>query len=210
MESAEVNKGLDRMLGLTDDVFAFAITLLVLDIVTPVIFGPTTNSSLAGAITQQWQSFLGYVVSFWVIGMHWLEHHRIFRFIKGYDNGLLSLNLLYLFFIVLIPFATRVLDNYESLQLAIIIFAAVQIGASLTNVFTWRYATSNRRLVNMQVSDLTISWYGIRGLIGPLIFAVSMLLSFIQPYVGIASWFAVAPAHMLLDRRQAKRLSEAT
>jgi hypothetical protein len=60
---------LERLLGLSDDVFAFAITLLVLDLVTPVVVGPASNVSLASAMFLELPSFFNYFVSFWVIGV---------------------------------------------------------------------------------------------------------------------------------------------
>jgi len=201
-------KGLERLLGLSDDVFAFAITLLVLDLVTPVIIGSASNASLASALVLELLSFLNYFVSFWVIGMLWLAHHRIFSHIKYSDTGLLTLNLLFLFFIVLMPFVTRVLDNYESIQLAVVIYASVLIGASLTNAFIWRYASSGHRLVGKEISQRMIRWLWIRSFVGPTIFAVSIFLAFIDRYLSIVCWLAVFPAVLLFDRRFGKQLSK--
>ena len=201
-------RGLERLLGLSDDVFAFAITLLVLDLVTPVIIGPASNASLAIAMVLELPSLFNYFVSFWVIGMLWLAHHRIFSHVKYSDTGLLTLNLLFLFFVVLMPFATRVLDNYESVQLAVVLYASVLIGASLTNAFIWRYASSGHRLVEKEISQRTIRWLWIRSFVAPTIFAASILLAFVNRYLSIVCWLAVLPAVLLLDRRFAKQLSK--
>ena len=111
-------RGLERLTGLTDDIFAFAITLMVLNIVTPAVVGPKSDLALLQAIAQEYQSFIDLAVSFWVIGLLWIANHRMFRYIKSFDASLLSLSLLYLFFIVVVPFATRVLDDYSSLPTA--------------------------------------------------------------------------------------------
>jgi len=209
LEATSRSKGLERLLGLSDDVLAFAITLLALDLVTPVIVGHATNASLASALVLELPSFLNYIVSFWVIGMMWLGHQRIFRYIKYSDSGLLMLNLLFLFFIVLIPFATRVLNSYAgSVQLAIVLYASLLIGAGLTNAFIWRYASSNHRLLDKEISQRTIRWLWLRSCVAPVIFAVSVLLALINRYVSIASWFTVFPIVFLLDRRFAKRMGK--
>jgi len=200
-DAASRSKGLERLLGLTDDVFAFAITLLVLELVTPVITGPLTNSSLASALAGEWPSFLDYLVSCWVIGFQWLGHHHIFRSINRSDEGLLTLNLLFLFFIVLIPFATRVLDSYESLPLAVAVYALVQVGASLLNLLIWRYASGGRRLVDERTSQHTIKWFGIRGLVISVMFAVSIPFAFIYSRLPIVWWLAILPVMIVLDRR---------
>lgn len=201
------SKGLDRLLGLSDGVLAFAITLLALDLVTPMVVGPATNASLARALVLELPSFLNYIVSFWVIGMMWRAHHLIFRHIKYSDTGLLMLNLLFLFFIVLIPFSTRVLDSY-SISLAVVLYASVLIGASLTNAFIWRYASSGHRLIDKGISQSTIRRLWIRSFVAPAIFAVSILLAFVNRYLAIVSWLTVFPATLLLDRRLAKQMGK--
>jgi uncharacterized membrane protein len=197
-------KGLERLIGLTDDVFAFAITLLVLELVTPVVIGPASNTSLAAALASEYQSFIDLAVSFWVASLLWLAHHRIFRYIKGCDTGLLTLNLLFLFFIVLIPFATRVLDSYDSLQVAMLVFTIPLIGANLMNASIWRYACSSH-LVDERTPQRTMRWLLVRGPVGAAMFAVSVLLAFIHPDVAFASWFAIPPALVLLDRRYGEK-----
>ena len=202
------SRGLERLLGLSDDVFAFAITLLVLDLVTPVIIGPATNASLASALVLEWQSFLNYFVSFWVIGMFWIAHHRIFSRIKNSDNGLITFNLLFLFFIVLVPFATRVLDNYESIPLAVVLYASVLLAASLVSALTWRYASRGHRLIERETSQRTIRWLWIRTLVAPAIFLVSIFLALVNRYLSIAAWLTVSPAVLLLDRRFTKQINK--
>jgi uncharacterized membrane protein len=141
--------------------------------------------------------------------MLWLAHHRIFSHVKYSNNtGLLTLNLLFLFFVVLMPFATRVLDNYESIQLAVVLYASVLIGASLTNAFIWRYASSSHRLVDKEISRRTIRWLWIRSLVAPAVFLVSIFLAFVNQYLSIACWLAVLPTVLLLDRRFAKQISK--
>jgi len=200
-DAASRSKGLERLLGLTDDVFAFAITLLVLELVTPVVVGSPTNSSLASALAGEWPSFFDYLVSFWVIGFQWLGHHHIFRYIKRSDERLLLLNLLFLFFIVLVPFATRVLDNYESLPLAVAVYGLVQVGASLIIPLIWRYASGGRRLVDERISQRTASWLGTRGLVISAMFAASIPFAFIYSRLPIVWWLAILPVIIVLDRR---------
>jgi uncharacterized membrane protein len=38
---------------------------------------------------------MSFLISFSVIGIDWMSHHRYFRFIKRYDAGLVGLNLLF-------------------------------------------------------------------------------------------------------------------
>lgn len=71
-----------RTEAFSDGVFAFAITLLVLDIDVP----ESAFSHLWRGIADQWPSYLGYATSFLTVGGIWLVHHGIFRRLQ-YANG---------------------------------------------------------------------------------------------------------------------------
>src|SRR3954447_15525455 len=96
-----------RLVAFTDGVFAIAITLLVLNFDEPN--GP--DSQLLHQLTDQWPALLAYFLSFAVIGRFWIIHHRVFAVVRRLDGGLLTLNLLFLAFVVLIPFTTEVLGD---------------------------------------------------------------------------------------------------
>jgi uncharacterized membrane protein len=206
LEESRRVRGMDRTLALSDGIFAFAITLLALDLVTPVIVGPATDASLAGALINEFHSFSGFFVSFWIISMLWLSHHRIFSYIKSTDAVLLSLNLVLLFFVVLVPFATRVL-NYGYLQPALDVFALIQVGALLMNSIIWRYASRPDRhlLLDSRISPKTKEWLSNRGFVGAFIFVLSIFLAYVNPYITIACWLSVFPLIVLLDRKYTKQ-----
>jgi len=206
-EDEHHTKGLERLIGLTDDVFAFAITVLVLDLVAPSILGPQTDSSLAQGLQNESPLFLNYFVSFWVIGILWLGHHRIFRYIRSSDSGLLFLNLSFLFFVVLVPFSTRILDAYTHVPLSSILFALILTGASLMTALTWRYASGRRRhLLSEGVSPLLTRWLWVHSLVAPAIFCLSMALALVSSYAPIVSWLAIFPALFVVDRHYMKKM----
>ena len=108
----ERGKDLSRIFAFTDGVFAIAITLLVLQIEVPV--GASGSSSLWSALGDQGPDLFAFALSFLVIGMSWVGSHRFMRTVDEYDRGLMLLTLLYLFFIVLIPFTSQMMGEYGS------------------------------------------------------------------------------------------------
>ena len=58
-----------------------------------------------------WPSYAGFVISFAVIGIMWLNHHQMFREIRAADHGLFVLNLALLLVISFIPFPTKVVGE---------------------------------------------------------------------------------------------------
>src|SRR5215471_7387072 len=99
-----------RLEAFSDGVFAVAITLLALNLAVP---GPGPGP-LARQLAGHWPSFAAYLVSFLTIGIIWVNHHTLFKNFAGIDRPLLFINLMLLFFVVAIPFATATIAAYLS------------------------------------------------------------------------------------------------
>ena len=96
---------LERMILFSDAVFAIAITLLVIDIKFPELSEIATNLQIKTAMKPLIVHFSGFLISFFFIGSVWRRHLAIFRYLRDYDKGLISRNLILLFFIACFPFA---------------------------------------------------------------------------------------------------------
>jgi TMEM175 potassium channel family protein len=121
-----------RLEAFSDGVFAVAITLLALDL---TVAGPAGHGSLTDQLHEKWPAFLAYLISFFMIGIIWVNHHVLVRSIIKVDRLLLFLNLVLLLFVVLIPFATATVADYFSLhdwdtQVAMMLYGGVFLGMS--------------------------------------------------------------------------------
>jgi uncharacterized membrane protein len=88
----ESSRELDRIVNFTDGVFAIVITLLILTIQVPEIPAASVGDELPGRLLALEPKVLSYVISFLVVAVYWMAHHRVFRPIRGYDETLLWLN----------------------------------------------------------------------------------------------------------------------
>ena len=102
-----------RVVAFSDGVIAIAITLLVLTLDVPNV----PNGDLAEALGDQWRQYLAFVLSFALIGRFWIVHHRAFT-LERFDGTLMVLNLIFLALIVVMPFATDLVAEYEDLSAA--------------------------------------------------------------------------------------------
>jgi uncharacterized membrane protein len=130
-----------RLEAFSDGVFAVAITLLALDL---TVAGPTGHGSLTDQLHEKWPAFLAYLISFFMIGIVWVNHHALVRSIIKVDRTLLFLNLLLLLFVVLIPFATGTVADYFSqddwnTNVAMMLYGGVFLGMSIGfgAIFEW-------------------------------------------------------------------------
>ena len=111
----------DRVLFFSDAVFAIAITLLVVDIRVPDIAGVVNAYS---QLNDARYKILGFAISFLVIGLFWMGHHRLFRYITALDRPLIFLNLLFLGTIAFLPYPTALLFASSTSQVAATVFYA--------------------------------------------------------------------------------------
>jgi uncharacterized membrane protein len=202
------NYGLGRVLALTDGVFAIAATLLVVDLFVPTLSAGATSADLWNALAGEFHIFLAYLLSFFILGVWWTAHHRHYAFIRRSDSTLQWLNLFLLLWIGLLPFFTKILAEYGPLQIAVALYALDQGAAGLCVMLSWVYASRKRRLVDENLPDDTIRLTLMRSAIAPVIFFVSIGVSFVNPYAAYASWIVLTPSFVVVSHLGHKRKKE--
>jgi uncharacterized membrane protein len=110
-----------RIVAFSDGVFSIAITLLVLDLALKD--GLLTDKAIWQELWDQHEQFLAYAISFAVIARFWIVHHGFFSEVKAFNTRLIGLNMLYLGFIVLIPFSSQVLGEYGGTLPAVVVYS---------------------------------------------------------------------------------------
>src|ERR1700761_5633654 len=130
-----------RLEAFSDGVFAVAITLLALDL---TVAGPAGHGHLIDQLHDKWPAFLAYLISFFMIGIIWVNHHMLVRSIVKVDRTVLFLNLVLLMFVVLIPFTTATEADYfphnnGDARLAMALYAGSFLGMSVgfASIFEW-------------------------------------------------------------------------
>jgi uncharacterized membrane protein len=103
----------ERMILFTDAVFAIAITLLILEIKVPNLDENGLNSAkILNFLLDGAQTWIGFIISFWVIALYWIDHHRVFAYVDDYDGKLVFFNLFFLMSIAIMPFTSALYSKY--------------------------------------------------------------------------------------------------
>jgi uncharacterized membrane protein len=200
--------GLDRTLAISDGIFAFAVTLLVLDLIVPTLSPGASSIDLWNALSGEYISFLSYIFSFLIAGIWWNGHLRNFEHIRSSNSTLRWLNLLFLLWIALLPFFTKIVSQYNNLQLGVVLYAIDQASAGIFLTLTWLYASTNHRLIDKNMKESAIRFSTLRNAIAPTFFIGSMGISFLSPSIAILSWYVMIPPFVIVLRLEQKSEKE--
>jgi uncharacterized membrane protein len=186
----------DRVLFFSDAVFAIAITLLVVDIRVPDI---VTNA--AQELSKSTDKILSFVISFLVIGLFWMGHHHLFRYVTALNRRLIFLNLLFLGTIAFLPYPTALLFAGNTHEPAAPVFYAACVAlAGLVELAIWLYATHAKGLVPASVSPAVRRYELGQLLPTPVVFLLSIPVAFIAPGVAPFTWILLVPIGRIVPR----------
>jgi uncharacterized membrane protein len=176
-----------RIEAFSDGVFAIAITLLVLGINVPKTRELGAAGSLGATLIKQWPHYLAFVTSFITIFTQWVNHHRLFSFIKGTDHAFLYWNGLLLLFITFLPFPTALLAEYllhPEADIAGAVFAGTYGAIAFAFKGLWHHASENGRLLAENVDDREIRQITMQYRYAPLMYLGAFAFSFVS--VGLS------------------------
>jgi uncharacterized membrane protein len=134
-----------RVEALSDGVFAFILTLLVLGVAVP---SSLSGQSLREALSELRPTMVAWVISFLLAGMYWVAHRDLFARIWVVNRDLVWLNLLFLLPASLIPFAASVLGEYPDEPIALHIYGVILIAVSLMRVAIYWYVSRRPHLLH--------------------------------------------------------------
>jgi uncharacterized membrane protein len=186
----------DRVLFFSDAVFAIAITLLVVDLRVPDVVLNASHQLHADKYR-----ILGFAISLLVIGLFWMGHHRLFRYITALDRPIIFLNILFLGTIAFLPYPTALLFASSTKQVAATVFyAACVAGAGLVELAIWLYALRADGLVPASVSPALRRYVTAQILPTPVVFGLSIPVAFVAPGVAPFTWILLVPIGRVLPR----------
>lgn len=176
---------LERVVFFNDAVFAIAITLLIIDIKVPD-FQTTSISDkeLLYKISSLIPKFIGFIISFFVIGLYWLAHHRMFKYVIAVNQRLLWGNLLFLLPIIIMPFSTSFLSEYYFSDLRLP-FGIYTINICMSGIFSyrlWRIIANPKNKLSEPINKIIVQYNTSRALTIPFIFLLTFLFSYITIY----------------------------
>ncbi|MGF6492617.1 putative membrane protein [Luteibacter sp. 621] len=188
---------LERLTFFSDAVFAIAITLLVIEIHVPEVEGGGDAAWLQ-ALGHLVPHFLGYLLSFVVVGALWAAHHRVFGMLQRFDPAIVWRNLALLMSVAFMPFSSALMSTHPTERIPEMFYS---LNLFISGVLQWRlFRTALRApFVAEGVPAEDIAAMRRRTIALPLMSTLSFVLAFWIPGMSnlplvlmplVVTWFA--------------------
>jgi uncharacterized membrane protein len=187
----------NRLETFADGVFAIAATLLILNVDAQV---PEDTRDLGALLLHIWPSYAAYAVTFFTIGIVWVNHHTVMSQIDRADRVFLFLNIAFLMTVAFAPFPTRLIAEHireDGARAAALLYGITLVVMALLFNALWLYASVGGRLLRLDhdpgvVRGITQSYR-----LGPVSYLAATLIAIVSPTVGVILFAAIAAFYIV-------------
>lgn len=186
-----------RMEALTDGVVAIVITVMVIELRVP-------GDGWAGVL-ESMPLLLVYALSFVNVGLFWNNHHHLLQATGRIDGRVLWANLFHLFWLSLIPYTIRWLDESGFAALAVAAYGIVLGMASIG------YELLFRAIIASHPTNAAIAravGRDIKGRLSVASYAVAAGLALVHPGIALAIYLSIILLWFVPDRRMERILRD--
>jgi uncharacterized membrane protein len=195
---------LSRFESFSDAVFAIAVTLLVLNFRIPDLPGTAGDGEIIRRLLSLWPDFLGYVTSFIVIGVLWVNHHALFHFLRCVDRYSLVINLLLLMCVAFIPFPTALIARYGGVVPVVILFGLTMALTGILFSALWIYAVRRYPIAATQIDTRFVRDASIWTVGYPAAYLAATAISLVSTKASLALYVAIPILYLfpgVIDRQ---------
>jgi uncharacterized membrane protein len=200
--AGRTDHALERLVFFSDAVFAIAITLLVIEIRVPHLPKGSPDSAYLAELANLIPSFAGFIISFAVIGVFWMGHHRAFALASRYSNRILGWNMALLGVIAFMPFATAFFAQNLNQHVPSILYCATMLAAGALNMIVVRIATGPQ-MVDPAADPAMVTYARRRSLSVVIGASTALLLAFFIPTYAQVGLATIGLWRRLLTKRPA-------
>ena len=186
----EFTPGTTRIEAFSDGVFAIVVTLLVLELRVPHLPENFTSAEVIKELVHLGPKFISFGLSFLVIAIFWVNHHQMFHSLEKTDRSLLWYNNLLLFTLSFVPFPTAFLGEYPTDMIPVMLYGFAMFSAAVSFNLMLRHAVK-AELFLPSISAQTMKESIRRGMLGPVIYFISIIGALISVYISLAVFILV-------------------
>jgi uncharacterized membrane protein len=186
----------ERIVAFSDGVIAIIITLMILDIHLPVIAKGSASHEVWMQLSTMLPSVIAYMISFYGLGVFWVNHHHFFHMVKHSDRNLLWLNLNLLFWLSIIPLPTSYLAVHYNEPEATTLYGSVMFMGHASFGLLFSYA-SKMDLILEKYSKRRIKQIIQKIILSCALWLTSIALGYISTYISFGLVLLIALLYFL-------------
>jgi uncharacterized membrane protein len=187
----------NRLETFADGVFAIAATLLILNVDVQV---SEDLPDLGERLLEIWPSYAAYAVTFFTIGIVWVNHHTVMSQIDRADRVFLFLNIGFLMLVAFAPFPTRLIAEHirgEGARAATLTYGITLVLMAVMFNALWLYASVGARLLRADHDPKVVSGITRSYRLGPVTYLAATLISIASPTLGAILFGMIAVFYVL-------------
>jgi len=186
-----------RLEAFSDAVIAIVMTIMVLELVPP-------HEASFDSLRELWPIFIAYVLSFAHLAIYWNNHHHLLQAAKTVSGRVLWMNMLLLFWLSLVPFATAWIGDTVFASSPMALYAFVLLMCA----FSYGLLVNSLRTVRGQSDTIATALEGdIKGRISPYFYLAAIPMAFVAPAVSFGLCVVVAAMWIIPDQRIERRFA---
>jgi uncharacterized membrane protein len=190
-----------RLEAFSDGVLAIVITLLILEIKVPE--PAEARGELGHVLAEQWPHYVSFLLSFFIVGVIWLNHHATINLLARTDHRLLVLNLLLLLPVTVLPWPTDLLATYtkngtaSDQRLAVLIYGATSTAMAISFNMLWHYLRRHPELHKLHVTSELLAVRNHRYNLGLAVYPVATAVGLLSVPLFLAIMLGLAVLYLL-------------
>ena len=183
--------GKARLEAFSDGVIAIIITIMVLEMKVP-------HGEYLDSIAPLWPVFVSYVLSFIIVGIYWNNHHHMLHSVKQVSGAVLWSNLHLLFWLSLMPFTTGWMGENHFARLPVALYGGDLLMCGIAYFILVRALISAHGADSDFAARVGADW---KGKVSVVAYAIAITLAFVNVWISIAIYAAIAGMWFIPDRR---------
>jgi len=188
-----------RLEALGDGIFSVAMTILVIDMIPPILKG-NSWMDLVQALRQSWHGLLCYMISFVVLGIMWFGHRMMFEYIGRTNRYFIFLGVLFYMVVCLVPFSTKFLAHDTLKWYTILVYGVNLSLCNLTLYGQWLYGINRASLMEQPLPLEVKKEAKLLFLISPVVYAIAIGVSFFMPVLSILIYMATPLLYLIPNK----------
>ncbi len=186
-----------RVEAFSDGVIAILITIMVLELHLP-------DGTSWHALRHELSALLAYALSFIYLGIYWNNHHHMMAAVSRVTGGAMWANLHLLFWLSLTPFSTAWMSENHFPTTPVAFYGMVLLASAIA------FLILQRVLVRAGGGDSPLRiaiGSDFKGKVSPLLYCLGIGLTFVDRWLGVATYVLVALIWLVPDRRVERQIA---